>query len=381
MLEPRRMFDGMSVSFHVTEDCNLRCRYCYEVNKRKRDLPLEYAKRFIELFIDDPDPIGVKDTKWSWIQERGIIIDFIGGDALMRPELCDEIIRYFMFYSHLKDHRWKNRWRVCISTNGTLFGNKAVRDFLYKYRENLSLGVSVDGCPEIHNYNRSNSMNTILEYWDFYINLVGRENASTKATLTNESIPYLYESVRYLHEVLGLHYISMNFVFDKQESKTDFDGLSRQFEKLINYVLLHRDDLYLGLFDKHQRRGYPMNKPDTTWCGSGAMPCLDVDGKIYPCFRFVPQNYRQPDIKPFIVGDIWDGFYKKENFEIIRLQSRGKISCEKCLTCEVETSCAWCIAGAYGETGEFFRQTYICEINKIQSYWAKKYWEVHDGLN
>lgn len=32
MIDSRPMFDGMSVSFHVTEECNLRCRYCYEVN-------------------------------------------------------------------------------------------------------------------------------------------------------------------------------------------------------------------------------------------------------------------------------------------------------------------------------------------------------------
>jgi len=378
MIQPIEQYDGFNISFHVTEDCNLRCKYCYELEKKKNDLPLEYAKRFIELIIDDPDPVGVKGTKEEYLLNKGLILDFIGGDALMKPDLCEEIIKYFIFYSTLKNHRWSKNWRISISTNGTLF-NDRVKEFLMKWKDVISLGISIDGCPEIHNLNRSGSMPAIMKEWNWYYKFTNG-NPTTKATLTNESIPYIYESVTFLHEVLKINYIYMNFIFEKQETEPDLVELGNQLELTCQYVLKHQADLYLSLFDKDMKNGKPMQDPDKGWCGSGAMPCLDIDGKIYPCFRFCSQNMSK-GVEPLVVGDIEKGLYNKEVFSLIRSKTRGVISEEKCMNCDVESSCAWCIAGGYGETGELCRQTYICEVNKVQDKWAKEYWRLYNGIN
>ena len=60
-------YNGMNITFQVTEDCNLRCRYCYEVDKKPGDLPLEYARRFIDIILADPDPLNAKGTESEWI--------------------------------------------------------------------------------------------------------------------------------------------------------------------------------------------------------------------------------------------------------------------------------------------------------------------------
>ena len=52
---------AFSVTLNTTEDCNLRCRYCYEVNKRKRALSLSNAKMFIDHVLTDNDPGNVLD--------------------------------------------------------------------------------------------------------------------------------------------------------------------------------------------------------------------------------------------------------------------------------------------------------------------------------
>lgn len=376
MIEESESYDGLNITFNVTEDCNIQCRYCYELNKRPTDLPLEYAEKFIDIILDDPDPINAIGTENEWILEQGLILDFIGGDALMRPQLVDDILKYFMYSSGIKNHKWANRWRASISTNGTLFGRSRVQELLIKYKDTLSIGVSVDGCPEIHNYNRSNSLNQILKWWDFYLGYAG-EHASTKSTLNKEAIPYILKSVKFLHEDLNLKQINMNFIFeDMHLEEEDLKEFNRQMEKVVDYVLQHKDDLYLSLIGKRVL-GHEMTDYDKGWCGAGSMPALSPNGKIYPCFRFMPHTMSDKKFD-FYVGDVWEGLNRKDRFEFVRKQTRGNISEDKCKTCEVESSCAWCIAGSYAECGKFFRQTYICEIHKAQASWAEIYWREYD---
>lgn len=376
MINALSNYEGFNITFHVTEECNLRCAYCYELNKNPRDLPLEYAYRFIDLILQEEDPAGLRGTKNEWILNHGLVMDFIGGDPLMRIGKCEEIIRYFIYKSIELNHRWASRWRISMSTNGTLFNEPGVKDFLMTYKDNISLGVSVDGMPKVHNMNRSNSMNDVLMGWAFYKRYAG-DMATTKSTLNSLSIPYIYESVKYLHEKLGLKYIYMNFIFEEMTPVPDLKELELQLEKTVYYVLEHKDDLYLSLFDKTMGAGQCMKDPDTGWCGSGAMPCLDINGNIYPCFRFCPQNMEKKSYD-FSVGDVWHGFNKKNRFGIVRDQTREKISPKMCFECEHESACAWCIASSFAESGKFYRQVNICEVNKIQSRWAKKYWELCD---
>jgi uncharacterized protein len=377
-------YEGFSITFNTGEDCNLACKYCYEINKKKSVLSLDHAKRFIDLILTDNDPINAVGTKHEWILNQGLIMDFIGGDALMHPQLVEDIVKYFIRKAHLLNHKWKDRWRLSITTNGTLFDREEVRRFVEKYKENLSITVSIDGCPEIHDLNRiyvdgTGSMKTIRKWWDWYRNLY--PETSTKSTLNKESIPYLFKSLKYMHEDMNLQYINQNFIFeDMQLEQSDLDELNKQMELCVNYVLEHKDDLYWSMIDERLRdsKSYTENckeRPNEGWCGSGAMPALSPDGKIYPCFRFLPHT--QASGVDLSVGDIWNGFNRKENFVCIRDQTREKISPPKCKDCEIESGCSWCIAGAYSEKGHAFRPNYICEAQKVMDKWAKHYWSHH----
>jgi len=381
MIPSLKSYNGLNVTFQVTEDCNLRCRYCYEVHKRPGDLSLDYSRRFIDLLLEDPDPIGVRGTNLSWIIDSGLVLGFIGGDPLMRPGLCDDILKYFMFKSSLLGHKWASRWRISLSTNGTLFNEKEVRDFLLKYQRNVSMGVSVDGCPEIHNYNRSNSMDRILRDWDWYLWYAGR-SASTKSTLNKESIPYMAKSLKFLHEDLSLKYINMNFIFeDMGLVEGDYDEIDRQLSEMREYLLIHCDDLYLNMMDESFGIGFPAREEQLSrgWCGAGSMPTLAVNGKIYPCFRFVP-NTMNDESFDFNVGNVWEGMIHKERYQEIRNHTRGKISPAECLECPVESSCAYCLGSAFSETGTLYRQTNLCRIQKLididkhsRLYWNEYY--------
>jgi uncharacterized protein len=383
MILPIKLFNGLEVTFQVTEDCNLRCKYCYEVDKVPGTLSFDYAKKFIDILLNDPNPINAGEEE-KWLINQGLILDFIGGDALMVPNLLDQIVQYFQFKTIELRHKWANRWRISISTNGTLFGNPDVQKFLNKYKGNVSLGVSVDGCPEIHDKNRiykdgRGTIQDIMKWWDWYLGYAC-ENASTKATCNRDSIPYLYKSIKFLHEDMKLKHIAINFIFeDMKLSKEDLELLDKEMEKSIYYILEHRHDLDVNMFSKGFGIGGPLKDLDKGWCGAGSMPCLSINGKIYPCFRFTPNTMHSRSID-LSVGDVWNGLNHKENFELVRQQTRRKISPPKCLDCPIESNCAWCIGGAFAEKGEFYRQINICEVHKLQSKWSEKYWEEYDRL-
>lgn len=378
MIKEIKPFNGLSITFNTTEACNLACTYCYEINKSNKELSLENAKKFIDILFTDSDPILAKDTDSEWILEQGLILDFIGGDALMNVKLVDSILQYFQFTATLKKHRWAHNWRASISTNGTLFEKKEVRTFCEKYKNNLSIGISIDGCPEIHDAcrvfpNGTGSMATIQKWLPWFRGLFGDSALSTKATCAKQSIPYLYKSLKYMHENLGLKWINQNFIFENMElNEFDLAELDYQLSLCTEYCLQHKDDLYWGMLADNfaSAKPYSESDPNKSWCGSGSMPALAVDGKIYPCFRWLPHT--QSAETNMSVGDCESGLYRKENFQKVRDACRSKISPEKCKNCEVESACSWCIAGCYAEYGNFKRQTHICEVIKLQVKWAKK---------
>ena len=117
MIPATKNYGCLSITFQVTEDCNLRCKYCYEVDKKPGDLPFEYAQRFVDLILTDEYPINAKGTDSEWILNQGLIIDFIGGDVLMVPELVDKILQYYQYRPNSMNHKWAYRWRASISSN------------------------------------------------------------------------------------------------------------------------------------------------------------------------------------------------------------------------------------------------------------------------
>lgn len=70
------------VTFIVTEDCNLRCSYCYQVHKNnKHRMTFEIAKKAIDYLLDNPQMFDAEGVLW----------DFIGGEPLLEIDLIDQI--------------------------------------------------------------------------------------------------------------------------------------------------------------------------------------------------------------------------------------------------------------------------------------------------
>lgn len=397
MIRRNNQRSAFTITFNTTEDCNLACKYCYETNKRRRTMDISTARKFIDLILADEDPCGIaslKDNRIDWLYDS-ITLDFIGGDSLMQPRLLDRILSYWTgrVYSSGSPNamKWRHNWRASISSNGTLFANPEVRAFIDDWLPVLSIGVSIDGCPQIHDENRvfvdgRPSMPVIMEWWDWYRQRFPQDSRTTKATCSRNSIPHLHESLKFMHEDMGINWVNQNFIMEDSGSTTeDYHELRRQMELCVEYVHRHKDDLYWSMIDRdnfalaHRSEGGDWYTKGH--CGSGTMPALGIDGRIYPCFRFLPHT--QEGESPVICGDVDKGMYNKGAFKLV-CEASYRANCttkEECRNCGCESGCTYCIAGCYSELGAFRRQTYICEFTQIQCEYAKKYWEKMEATN
>ena len=325
MIDAMKETGVFTATLNTTEECNLRCKYCYEINKRPRKLSIEDAKAFIDHLITDPDPSGLlndPDPVFRNAYKKGLAIEFIGGDSFVDPDFLDEVISYTLhkLYTTSEGNAplWRSRVHFSVSTNGTLFTPK-VRALCEKYNNILLIGVSLDGCPAIHDKNRvftngKGSMAAILESWPWYRRYLPIGAMQTKATANRETIPYLAESLKYLHEEMGLVYINQNFIMeDMHLTDDDLALLDKELEKCVDYLLPRRHEIYWSMLGKDQfalaHLSEGVDWEETGHCGSGAMPALSVDGNIYPCIRWLPHT--QVDKAPFIVGTAKEGFTKK----------------------------------------------------------------------
>lgn len=138
-----------NITFVVTDDCNLRCRYCYEENKQPHDMTIETAIHAADYFLER------FENKYD-----SVVFDFVGGEPFVRVDLLEQLLPYMI--EKLKNQKKWNSYIFSFSTNGTCFSDLKVRSLIEKYREHMSIGLSLDGVKEIHDYNRSNSFDEVV---------------------------------------------------------------------------------------------------------------------------------------------------------------------------------------------------------------------------
>ena len=101
-----------TITFQVTDACNLQCTYCYQINKSNHIMPIEVAQSFIDLLLDNnKNTQEYIDTSVS----DAIILDFIGGEPFLQVDLIDKILDYFQQQTIKKNHIWQyNFWIIFI---------------------------------------------------------------------------------------------------------------------------------------------------------------------------------------------------------------------------------------------------------------------------
>lgn len=380
--------DGIakSITFIVTKDCQLACKYCYLVGKNTKErMSWDVAKRAIDYILDHE----------ADMKEESVIWDFIGGEPFLEIDLIDKICDYLKVEMFRRNHHWFNSYRFSFSTNGINYSTDKVQQFIKKNHEHLSIGITIDGTKRKHDLNRiwktvdmeQGIMPKPEEEHGSYDDVVKNiplwleqfPDAGTKVTISSADIPYIKESVLHLYS-LSIHEVNINCVFEDVWKEGDDKLFEQQLTELADAIIDsgYYTDYACSFFTEHMGKPMDCKSDNQNWCGAGRMLAVDAEGNFYPCTRFAQYSLRSK--KAWIIGNVRDGIDKNKLRPFYTLD-RCTQSTEECINCEVASGCAWCQGENYDAADTptvYQRSTAICKMHKARVrannyYWNKLY--------
>lgn len=109
------------ITFIVTKDCQLACKYCYLVGKNTKErMSWDVAKKTIDYVLDNE----------NYFNEDSVIWDFIGGEPFLEIDLIEKICDYIKVELFRRNHKWFNSYRFNFSTNGINYQSEKVQRFI-----------------------------------------------------------------------------------------------------------------------------------------------------------------------------------------------------------------------------------------------------------
>jgi len=256
-----------TITFIVTKDCQLACRYCYLVGKNiKERMSWEVARQAVDYILLHEDDF----------REESVIWDFIGGEPFLEIELIDRICDYLKVEMFRRNHHWFNSYRFSFSTNGINYHEEKIQNFILKNREHLSIGITIDGTELKHNLNRVYKVTEKGSYKDVVRNiplwLKQFPNGGTKVTISSVDISFIKESVLHLYG-LGIREVNINCVFEDVWRQGDELLFEEQLMELADLIIdkEYYREYACSFFNEHIGKPLDSVLQNQNWCGADAL--------------------------------------------------------------------------------------------------------------
>lgn len=368
-----------TVTFQVTDKCNLACTYCYQVNKSVRRMKFEDAKLFIDKLLSGEDGfseyVSVKNSP-------GIVIEFIGGEPFLEVDLIDQIVDYFRLRTIELNHPWADKFCISICSNGVLYTDPKVQKFLHKNKDCISFSVTLDGNKELHDACRvfpdGRGSYDLAEYatqdWmnrGYYM--------GSKITISPDNLPYIYDA---LMHIVGLGYteVNANCVYEAEWTDEQAGQLYHLMKKFADFMLSDNKYKLLDCSLYQSTLGHPKEETDLqNWCGgTGSMLSMDPDGWLFPCIRYMESSLGASRA-PMRIGNVHTGLATcqkdKDCVACLNAIDRRTQSTDECFYCPIAEGCSWCSAWNYQKYGTAdHRDTNICKTHRGRVLANVYYW-------
>jgi len=353
----------------LTEQCNLRCRYCYQLGKNPHHpMSRNVAFRAVDFFFSQPEP------------SEGIVLEFTGGECSLEVDLMTEVTEYFKDQLRNKPgHPWQSAYMFMFSTNGTLYHTEKFQRLLWANRGHSYPAITIDGTKQKHDRARifadgTGSYDVVARNVKLWIQQY--PNAGTKITFSSDDLPYVCESIVHVWE-LGVKSVAANAVFENVWKAGDAELYESELKKLADTAIDR------GFWRTHKCNLFWVPNPikpreeedDKNWCGSGKMVSVDAEGNLYPCLRF--QGFCMGNRPGRPTGTIYDG-YNEDILRAFHCLRKSLQSPSECLDCPMRDQCAWCTGFNYDAADSdtiFQRATFICEMHKARWRANQYYWQ------
>ena len=284
----------------TTNDCNLRCKYCYAKAGTKKDyMDFETAKRIIETIPND-----------------NFKIQLAGGEPLLN----------FSLIENMHDYIRKERPKVNLQmqSNGTLITEKIAKSIK---KMNIAMGISLDGNIDINENLRGKTLDTING-----IKLLGKENVmvNLNCVVTNKSIDGLDKLVDiayYLGNVggIGLDLLRKTGRAIESEVKSASPieikvNLKKAYSRTVELSKLTGRRVVIREIEDARKR-LEENISTTNYCHAtygGSIVGLP-NGTLYPCGSLV-------NIEKYFMVNI----YKNTSLKTIKINYKNSEMCNRC---------------------------------------------------
>jgi len=313
--------------------CNLRCTYCYYLEKKdlykgagslkmNDEILEEYIKQHIEAATDDP-------VMFSWH----------GGEPLLAG-----IDFYRKAVSLQKKYLPAGKPAINgIQTNGTLIDDEWCRFFR---SENFITGISIDGPERFHNKHRltpsgGSTLTSVLHGYDLLLKYGITTEILCVVSSHNSDHPLeLYN----LFRQLGAAYLTFLPLVERDHSKAsgasdasvrpaDFGHfLSAIFDEWIEHDI---GRIKVQIFEEAFRSAF---KQEHTLCifkaVCGGVPVIEHNGDFYSCDHYVESEHLVGNIKDISLADLLES-PRQKGFGM----SKSNTLPRYCLDCDVLNMC------------------------------------------
>lgn len=311
-----------------------------------------------------------------------IILEFIGGEPFLNIDVIEYTCNYFIEQCLIKHHPWLYTFRISMTTNGDLYFNDKVQNFIKKFNRFLGLSITVDGPKELHDACRVRP-NGEGTFDKAYAALKYHQNnydptPGTKVTIAPENLKEINNIIKfYINE--KIYNIFANVIYEHKWTPEEAKQFYYELKQMADYVLTldNRDEIYISLFDT--AIGTPMLETENNnWCGGDMnMLAFDPDGVAYSCIRYMASSLGD-DAEPLPVGSVKGLFTtpkEKDTADYLFSITRRSQSTDKCFYCPIAHGCGWCSGWNYQENKDVnIRSTNICLAHKARVLANVYYW-------
>ncbi len=205
-------FSGLT--FHLTDDCNFRCSYCYQKRGRTR-LDPALAKRTFDLFQPFLGP--------------ECSINFYGGEPLLAAGAMVDLVRHV----GERERGRKRRITYSLATNGSLLTGDLL-DFLDRHR--FTVLLSFDGYAQDESRRRGSFGPTVAALRELLAR--PRIELETNSVFTPATVGRLSASIRLIVET-GAPDVTISLANEHPWKAAELDELRRQLSTLRRFLRAH----------------------------------------------------------------------------------------------------------------------------------------------
>ena len=332
----------LGVLLHITNQCNLRCTYCY-VYKSSDSMDNNLSEKALNKIINNAIQHGFKK----------ITIKFSGGECLIKLHQVLDLV-------HLGRKLAKEtniEIEFVVLTNGVLLTEKIASTLK---EENIRVAVSLDGMAKYHNAQRifANGLGSFKFVEKGIFNLIKTKVPfNVSVTITSKNVENIPQLTKYLLE--RKIPFAFNFFRENPNVKEELEGDDKKLVKYLKkaYRIIYENppqySLINGLLDR-----VSFKRPHRWACGMGHNYIVARhDGKMVSCQMTLE--------KP--IGSIDDNDLIKtmENGNFVEPKKLTVEDKNPCNTCQWKyICCGGCPLLTYEQRGKYTISSPYCAVYK-----------------